>query len=241
MSKKNITTRDTILNLIPELKKTFAKKAELTPIQALAASAFHSAKVDGNTVHFYASADKTGDAAFTMDFPVEMFLDQTKTAFVPKFAWSEETYPGSTNPNLNNKPVMVLAVKGDNDTVTYSFLNMAALVDTYKAKTEGKDASTTVTVEGYEIEVKVNISAEEGNQLQLKPDGLYVPKPAAVDLSGKADKATGATDGNLAALDANGNLSDSGVAGADVLTVADIADYTAEEIAAMLADESTAE
>lgn len=233
MSKKNLTTRDTILNLIPELKKTFAKKSELTPIQALAASAFHSAKVDGNSVHFYASADKTGDAAFTMDFPVEMFLDQTKTAFVPKFAWSEETYPGSTNPNLNNKPVMVLAVKGDGDTVTYSFLNMAALVDTYKAKTEGKDASTTVTVEGYEIDVAVNISAEAGNLIEKKADGLYVGAP---NVSGKADKVTGATDGNLAALDANGNLTDSGVAGAEVLTSADIADYTAEEIAALLAD-----
>lgn len=237
-NKKNLTTRETITALIPELKKVFAKKAELTPIQNLAASAFHSGKVDGNTVKFYTSADQTGAAAFTMDFPAEMFLDQTKTNFVPKFTFSEETYPGATNPNLNNKPVMVLAVKGDGDSVSYSFLNMAALVDTYKAKTEGKHASTTVEISGYEVDVKVNISAEEGNQLQLKDDGLFVPAPAAVDLSGKADKVTGATGGNLAALDANGNLTDSGVAGAEVLTSADISDFTAEEIAALLADDA---
>jgi len=249
-TKKELTTRQTILALIPELKKTFAKKADLTPIQQLAASAFHSANVDGNTVNFYTSTDKTGTAVFTMDFPVEMFLDQTKTEFVGKFTWSEAAYPGSTNPNLNNKPVMVLAVKGEGENPTYSFLNMAALVDTYKAKTEGKDASTTVTVEGYEIDVKVNISAEEGNQLQMKADGLYVPKPAAVDISGKADKVTGATEGNFASLDANGNLTDSGkgaasfvpaVEGDDVLRASDIADYTAEEIAALLADETPAE
>lgn len=233
MSKKNLTTRETILNLTAELKKSFVKKTELTPIQALAASAFHSAKVDGNTVNFYASADKTGDAAFTMDFPVDMVLDQAKTAFVDKFAFSAETYPGATDPNLNNKPVMVLAVKGEGDTVSYSFLNMAKLVDTYKAKVEGKDASTTVTVEGYEIDVAVNISAEAGNLIEKKADGLYVGAP---NISGKADKVTGATEGNLAALDANGNLTDSGVAGAEVLTSADIADYTAEEIAALLAD-----
>jgi hypothetical protein len=64
-------------------------------------------------------------------------------------------------------------------------------VDTYKAKTTGKDASTTVTISGYEVEVAVNISKESGNQLELKDDGLYVPAPQAVDISGKVDKEYG--------------------------------------------------
>ena len=105
---------------------------------------------------------------------------------------------------------MVLAVKGQNpDSCSYSFLDMSALVDTYKAKATGKDASTTITVSGYEIEVKVNVSAAAGNALSLKADGLYV------DISGKADKVKNATDGNLAALDASGNLTDSGKKPAD--------------------------
>lgn len=243
---KNLTTRTTIQNLAAELKNTFAKKAELTPIQQLAASAFHSAKVDGNTVSFFTSTDKTGAAAFSLDFPTEFFLDQTKTQFVDSFAFSAETYPGAADPGLDGKPVFVLAVKGDDDSVTYSFINMATLVDTYKAKVTGKDASTTITISGYEIDVKVNISAEADNQLQMKDDGLYVPKPADVDISGKADKVAGATEGNLAALDANGNLADSGkkpsdfvpvVEGDDVLRESDVADYTQDEIAALLADE----
>ena len=161
--------------------------------------------MSGNTVSFYTSADKSGDAAFTLDFPKELFLDQAKTPFVPKFAFSTETYPGATDPKLAGKPVMVLAVKGQNpDSCTYSFLDMSALVDTYKAKATGKDASTTITVSGYEIEVKVNVSAAAGNALSLKADGLYV------DISGKADKVKNATSGNFAALDANGNLTDSG-------------------------------
>ena len=135
---------------------------------------------------------------------------------VPSFAFSETTYPGATDPKLEGKPVMVLAVKGENpDSCTYSFLSMAALVDTYKAKATGKDKSTTVTIADYEVDVKVNVSAAAGNALVLKDDGMYVPTPKEVDISGKADKATGATTGNFAALDGEGNLTDSGKKPAD--------------------------
>ncbi len=237
---KNITTRTTIQNLAAELKKKFAaSNTRFDAVESKAAAAFKSAKVDGNTVNFYTSADKTGTAAFTMDFPAEYFLDQAKATLVPKFTWAEATYPGSTNPNLDNKPVLVLAVKGDDGSVSYSFLNMEKLMNVYTAKVEGKDASTTVTIDGYTLDVKVNISAADGNQIQLKDDGLYVPKPAKTDISGKADKVTGATAGHIAALDANGNLTDSGVEAAKAITDADISDYTAEEIAALLADDAT--
>lgn len=188
------------------LKNLAAKtKAEIDNINTDVSKAIKSLGVSGNTVSFYTSADKSGTAAFTFDFPKEMFLDQAKTTFVQKFVFSTETYPGATDPKLAGKPVMVLAVKGQNpDSCSYSFLDMSALVDTYKAKVTGKDASTTITVSGYEIEVKVNVSAAAGNALSLKADGLYV------DISGKADKVKNATSGNFAALDANGNLTDSG-------------------------------
>lgn len=185
-------------------------KAEIDNINTDVSKAIKSLGVSGNTVSFYTSADKSGTAAFTFDFPKEMFLDQAKTTFVQKFAFSTETYPGATDPKLAGKPVMVLAVKGQNpDSCSYSFLDMSALVDTYKAKATGKDASTTVTIAGYEVDVKVNVSAAAGNALVLKDDGLYV------DISGKADKVKNATSGNFAALDANGNLTDSGKKPAD--------------------------
>lgn len=41
----------------------------------------------------------------------------------------------------------------------------------------------------------------------------------SVDISGKADKVSGATSGNLAGLDSNGNLTDSGVSASSVATV----------------------
>lgn len=194
--------------------KALAEKVntELTPVKAAAIAAFKSGKVEGNKVKLFTSTDKTGVAAFEFDFPVEMVLDQAKTAFVPQFTWSLETYPGSEDPGLNGKPVMVLAVKGSDGSVAYSFMGMAALVDTYKAKVSDKDASTTVTIAGYEVDVKVNISKELNNVLEVRADGLYVPK---TDISGKADKVQPAVDGNFAGLDASGNLIDSGKKAAD--------------------------
>lgn len=198
--------------LAEKIVSDFAKKTELAPVKAAANAAFKSGKVEGNKVKLFTSTDKTGTAAFEFDFPVEMVLDQAKTAFVPKFTWSLETYPGSEDPGLNGKPVMVLAVKGSDGSVNYSFMGMAALVDTYKAKVEGKDASTTVTIAGYEVDVKVNVSKEPNNVLEARADGLYVPK---TDISGKADKVQPAVDGNFAGLDASGNLTDSGKKAAD--------------------------
>ncbi len=217
---KNLTTKTSIQNLAAELKKKFVAT------NAQVALAFKSLAVDGNTVSFYTTADKSGTAAATLDFPAEYFLDQAKTALVPAFAWAEATYSGSTNPNLEGKPVLVLAVKGDDGSVSYSFLNMEKLMNVYTAKTEGKDASTTVAINGYEIDVAVSISAEAGNALVKKDDGLYVAFP----------KVAGAASGNLAGLSADGSLTDSGVAASKIVTEDDISDYTTEEIAALLAD-----
>lgn len=200
---------------INKLVKLASLKALAEKVNTELSTAFKSGKVEGNKVKLFTSTDKTGTAAFEFDFPVEMVLDQAKTAFVPKFAWSDATYPGSADPKLEGKPVMVLAVKGSDGSVTYSFMGMAALVDTYKAKTDGKDASTTVTIAGYEVDVKVNVSKEPNNVLEARADGLYVPKPQETDISGKADKVQPAVDGNFAGLDASGNLTDSGKAATD--------------------------
>lgn len=269
---KELSTKTTIRNLTAEIKKSFVKKDAFTPVQIAAEKAIKSVGVTGNTISFFASTDKTGTAAFTVDFPTEMFLDQTKTEFVPSFAFSETTYPGATDPKLEGKPVMVLAVKGENpDSCTYSFLSMAALVDTYKAKATGKDKSTTVTIADYEVDVKVNVSAAAGNILTLKDDGLYVPTPEKTDISGKADKAKSATAGNFAAAETgkrlmsddegtklagvsegatktaasatNGHITIDGKDTAvytepeNVLHTEDVSDFTAEEIAALLADD----
>ena len=176
---------------------------EIAEVAAEAAKGFKSLAVEGNTVKFYTveAADVTTETtvAGTFDFPEEIFLDQTKTTLVNNFAWSAETYPGSTDPDLDGKVVLVLAVKGDkatNPTLTYSFVNLEKLVDIYTA------ADNTITIAGYTVAVK--ISAAANNAITVNNDGLHV------DISGKADKVANATAGNIATLDANGNLVDSG-------------------------------
>ncbi len=128
---------------------TYFKERMDELIEAGDAPAIKAIEPDGNTLKIYKTADKSGDP-ITIDLPEEFFLDQTETALADPFAWSDETYPGSTDPNLEGKPVMVFAVKGD-DSVTYSFISLE------------KIASGAV-----------NISAEAGNVLEKKNDGLYV-------------------------------------------------------------------
>lgn len=65
------------------------------------------------------------------NLPEEQFLDLAKTEFVENFTWSNTTYPGSTNPNLNGKPVLVLALKDEDGNVAYSFINLEDLIDVY--------------------------------------------------------------------------------------------------------------
>ena len=75
----------------------------------------------------------------------------------------------------------------------------------------------SIDVNGYVI--KVNISAETGNLLELKSGGLFVGSDDT-----KADKVANATAGNIATLDSNGNLVDSGIS-YDTSTSSDFAEF----------------
>lgn len=150
--------------------------------------------VSGNTVSFWTSDDTTGTAAYTVDFPEEIFLDQLQTQFVQPFAFSTATYPGATNPNLDGKPVFVLAVKGDKETnpyLSYSFVNLEGLIDIY---TSGNAA---INIAGNSI--AVSLSATAGNILSIANDGLLGEM-----------KVSGATQGNFAIFGASGAVVDSG-------------------------------
>lgn len=164
----------------------------------------------GNTWNFYTVEAPTAEdtPAFSIDVPTEYFLDQAKTTFVQEFVWSAEAYAGSTNPELDGKPVLVMAVKGDDDSVTYSFVNVEALVDIYT----GVETETVIVDvnSDNEISAEVKVSAEEGNFIEVKEDGLYVTVEP-VDLSGKADKVAEVKDAQILVDDGEGNLAASGV------------------------------
>ena len=143
--------------------------------------AIKTALYNNNTLTFYKKPNATVDdiADFSINLPEEQFLDQTKTTFINNFVWSEELYPNSTNPNLDNQPVLVLAVKGDAD-VVYSFVSMNELVKIYKASTAVSTVTLTIDDATNMISAEVNISADEGNLLEIGTDGGLYAK-ATVD------------------------------------------------------------
>lgn len=65
------------------------------------------------------------------NLPSEQFLDLTNTTYVDSFTWNATTYPNSTNPNLDGKPVLVLALKDNDGAVQYGFVSLNDLVDVY--------------------------------------------------------------------------------------------------------------
>ena len=175
---------------------------------ASAANAFRYASVKDNSIEFYSVNPITEESApvVTVDLPTELYLDQTKTTFVNEFHFDETTYPGATNPNMEGEPVIVLAVKGSDASVTYSFMNMKTLIDIY---TGGTTSTVAVSIDPSSniVTANVKVSAEEGNLVQIKEDGLYV---APVDQSAKADKLTVGSADQILVDDGNGNLKGSG-------------------------------
>lgn len=92
----------------------------------------------------------------------------------------------------------------DDEKTDYVEIPVGELVDTYTAESS---ATLTLEVAANVIKGAVKISAEAGNALVAKDDGLYV---APVDVSGKMDKDTDAVAGDIAVFDENGNAVDSG-------------------------------
>ena len=172
-------------------------------IHTLDGMKFGSVAVANGKLNFYASTDGTGDVLKSVDLPAEKFLDLLQTGVVNNFAWSDATYPNSTNPNLDGKSVLVLALKneeGGTTTVSYSFASLAGLIVSYTAR----DASIVIPAGGTSI--GANVSSGVENLLELKNDGLFVKHDDK-----KMDTVTGAVQGNIAIFGASGNVIDSNI------------------------------
>lgn len=129
-----------------------------------------SADFVDNTIKFYASEDKSGEAIAELVLPEEMFLDGSKTEFVSDFTWDITKYPKSTDPELDGKPVLVLAVKSVR-TVRYSFISLDSVI----AKLIGVDTeSASASIVEDVISLNVKVSELSGNRIVIKNDGLYV-------------------------------------------------------------------
>ena len=147
---------------------------------------------NNNSLSFYKNpnAVDTDEPQYKIDLPVERFLDQTQTILVPKFVWSEDLYPNSINPNLEEKPGFVFAVKGianaDNgtDTISYSFLNMETIIKQYQVSSDTSTINLVLDEDTNTLSGSVNISEDANNSLSVGTDGgLY---SSVVDISALA-------------------------------------------------------
>lgn len=168
---------------------------------------------------------------FTVNLPAEYFLDQAKTIFVNNFVWSDAAYPGSADPSLDGQPVLVLAVKGSDDSVNYSFISMLSLVNVYKASVVTSTVTLSIDDDTNTISATVNISADDGNALRVGSDGgLY---SSATDVSSKADKLkTDILADQILVDDGNGNIKASGTTIQNIID--NMVPYTAEEVQGFL-------
>lgn len=139
-------------------------------------TALRSVTFADNTIKFYTQDMPVDDAdpAFTIDMPTEYFLDQTKTVFEETFKFDAEKYTGAEDPGLDGKAVLVLAVKGDDGSIAYSFVSLNSLINTYIFN--GSSSIAVTKAEGsdtYTFDVK--LSTAENNAVVIKDDGIYVP------------------------------------------------------------------
>ena len=180
---QNLATTAQVLTVAQRVK---------TELDTLDGRKYGDASIANGKLNFYA---KAGDvtALKSIDLPAELYLDQVRTTFVPNFAFASGGYTGATNPNLDGKPVLVFAVKDNAATpnITYSFINLETLIDTY---TPGNGIDITNNV------IAVSLDAATDNILTASASGL----------KGTA-KVAGATQGNIAIFGANGAIVDSGV------------------------------
>ncbi|MBR0035731.1 MAG: hypothetical protein IJP54_08635 [Synergistaceae bacterium] len=212
---------------VNHLVTTAELKQAATVFKLESDKAIKSLAVSGRTISFFTSENGTGTAVATVDIPKDLFLDQAKTTFVQNFTFSAATYPGAVNPSLDGKPVFVLAVKGStdpangtaNDTISYSFIDVSALVDTYT--TAAGTSSQVLTISGYTV--SFNISSTAGNIIKSDAGGLYA-----------TNRLSSYTAGNIVTSDANGAPQDGGIPASTLLVNGDVA--TMAEINEMLAE-----
>lgn len=212
---------------VNHLVTTAELKQAATVFKLESDKAIKSLAVSGRTISFFTSENATGTAVATVDIPKDLFLDQAKTTFVQNFTFSAASYPGAVNPSLDGKPVFVLAVKGStdpangtaSDTVTYSFLDVSALVDTYE--TAAGISSQVLTISGYTV--SFNISSTAGNIIRSDAGGLYATNRLGTY-----------TAGNIVTSDTNGAPQDGGIPASTIIVDSDVA--TMAEINEMLTE-----
>lgn len=123
------------------------------------------------------------------ELPAEQYLDGINTKVVADFNWATMStdYPGASDPGLDGKTVLVLAIKNEgitnsttstsDDKTSYYFVNFEDLVDVY-TEDNATQNGVDITVLNNKISAALNLhvasGSEKPNAISIKTDGAYV-------------------------------------------------------------------
>lgn len=250
--EKKLNTQLTMERLTEQLKLNFAKKTDLpTKVSDLTNdSDFQTGTqvqtaINAKIASAYKPAGSKTAAELTNALLVaanEGFVYNMSEGFTTTTDFLEGS--GKTFPAGTDVAVVVDTPAADETPATYKFNVMAGFVDTsgLMDKVSSANAGNLVGMDANGNATNSGIAADDvvtkvaggttGNITTLTADGKIQDGGKAIGDMALRD--TSATTGNVAKFDANGDPVDAGFAAANVLTTADIQDYTASELSVML-------
>ncbi len=110
---------------------------------------------------------------------IDKYIDLDSTTFEKSFRWSAAAYPGTTDPLIDECPVLVVALKNGAG-ADYKFINLVEIGNYSPKDTAGVALSIS---DAHEISARLVLSSADNNALVLREDGLYANPSANVTLS----------------------------------------------------------
>lgn len=107
-------------------------------------------------------------------------IDFANTSFVDAFAWDETTYPNTTDPSLEGKPVLVIALT-DGGEISYKFIDLSFLTTTSISQQTNNHIKYLSDGLFVNVNENIDISEQTKNLLEQKDDGLYVTLPISAE------------------------------------------------------------
>lgn len=200
-------------------KKNIQLKAGLSQDVVVAHQDISGKEDNSNKVSVW--SETTTDVHYPSEKLVKGSLDQKEDKSNKVTAWANQptdtSYPSEklTKDSLDtkaNKSEMSVTTDSDQTTITLKEGTSATVINAHQ-NVSGKADKSEMTIE--------DVAGDNTKKKITLKDGLSQDVVVAhQDLSGKADKVSGATNGNLAGLDGNGNLINSGKTASDFATAA---------------------
>lgn len=257
---KKLSTQTTLERLTELLKQSFAKKADLpTKVSQLTNdSGFQTAQqvqtaINTKIASVYKPAGSKSAAELTEELLVvanEGHVYNVTEEFTSTGNFIEGA--GKKFPAGTDVAVVIATPAHDDTPATYKFNVMAGFVDTsglmdriasaQDGNLIGMDstgnaqdsgiAANAVATKYLDEHGKIANASSHGNIVTLTTDGKL--QDSKVDAASLMPKATEYTADNLAKFTNGGNVIDSQIKVSDIVTTADIQDYTSEELQQML-------